>query len=62
MFLWVHPLRAQSLDIILAGGTVIDGTGAAGYRADIGLKGKRIMMVSRKPIRDTKARSAHRTG
>ena len=62
MLLWVHPLRAQSLDVILAGGTVIDGTGAAGYRADIGLKGKRIMMVSRKPIRDTKAKTIDISG
>ena len=62
MLLWVHPLRAQSLDVILAGGTVIDGTGAAGYRADIGLKGKRIMMVSRKPIRDIKAKTIDISG
>ncbi len=52
ILLWVHPLLGQSLDLILSGGTVINGTGAAGYRADIGLKGKRIILVSREPIRD----------
>ena len=37
-------------DIIITGGTVIDGTGRAGYRADVALRGDRIVRISRRAI------------
>jgi len=34
-------------DVVIRGGTVVDGTGAPGYRADVALVGDRIVRVSR---------------
>jgi len=39
-----------SYDLVVTGGTVIDGTGSAGYPADVAIAGGRIVRVSRKPI------------
>lgn len=36
---------AQSFDVLLRGGTVIDGTGEPGYRADVGINGDRIAAI-----------------
>ncbi|MEX2178895.1 MAG: D-aminoacylase [Gemmatimonadaceae bacterium] len=47
------PLAAQQppeFDVLIRGGTVVDGTGAAGYRADVALKGDRIALISRAPV------------
>jgi dihydroorotase/N-acyl-D-amino-acid deacylase len=44
------PIQAQTYDLIITGGTVIDGTGAPGFRADIGITGDRVTVVSRTPI------------
>lgn len=44
------PLRAQvaeRYDLLITGGTVIDGTGAARYAADVAIRGDRIIRVSR---------------
>jgi N-acyl-D-amino-acid deacylase len=40
-----QPSGAQSFDIIIKGGTVYDGTGAPARRADVGIKGDRILAV-----------------
>lgn len=50
------PLRAQSSSapptwsVLVRGGTVVDGTGAPGYRADVAWQGDRIVAVSRTPL------------
>lgn len=38
-------------DLLIAGATVIDGTGAPGYRAEVALQGDRIVRVSRSGVR-----------
>src|SRR5262249_42244868 len=37
--------KSQTFDIIIKGGTVYDGTGGAGVKADVGIKGDRIAAV-----------------
>ncbi len=37
-------------DIILTGGTVVDGLGNSRYKADLGIKGERIIAVSNEPL------------
>jgi dihydroorotase/N-acyl-D-amino-acid deacylase len=52
------PLAAQQLryDILIAGGTLVDGTGAPRYRADVAIIGDRVALVSRTAIPRTSAR------
>ena len=42
--------QAAKYDLLIAGGTVIDGTGAQRYRADVAINGDRIALISRRPI------------
>ena len=50
-------LRAAPVyDVLITGGTVIDGTGAPGFKADIALKGQRIVGISRAPLPRASAR------
>jgi len=54
---------APQYDLLITGGTVIDGTGAARYRADVAITGDRIALVSRDPIAPATARrTIHATG
>jgi N-acyl-D-amino-acid deacylase len=52
------PLQAQQpeFDVLIANGTVIDGTGSPRYRADVAIKGDRIAAIS--VVRITSSRAA----
>ena len=47
--------RTPEFDVLITGGTVIDGTGAPRYAADVALAGDRIALVSRQPIAPSRA-------
>ena len=55
---WFLPLalastataQGRAYDIVLRGGTVVDGTGAAAYRADVAIRGDRIARIAREGI------------
>ena len=49
--------RAQQpeFDVLISGGTIIDGTGTARYRGDVALKGDRIALISRVPVQRSRA-------
>jgi N-acyl-D-aspartate/D-glutamate deacylase len=40
-----HRVEAQQLDVLIRGGTLVDGTGAAARTADVGITGDRITFV-----------------
>lgn len=40
-----RAIAAQQLDILVRGGTLVDGTGSAARRADVGVRGERIVAV-----------------
>ena len=48
---------APTYDVIITGGTVIDGSGAPRFRGDVAIRGDRIARVSREPIE--RASAAH---
>lgn len=52
----VPAARAQTYDVLITGGTVVDGTGAAGVRADVAVVGDRIVRVSTTPLPRAQAR------
>ena len=54
---------AGPYDLLITGGTVLDGTGAAGVPADVALRGDRVVAVSRTPLpRDGARRVLDATG
>jgi N-acyl-D-amino-acid deacylase len=40
----------ETYDVLIVGGTVVDGSGAPGYPADVALQGERIVRISRTPL------------
>ena len=48
--------HAQEFDVLIRGGTVVDGTGVEGYTADVAVVGDRIVAVSREGIASSRAR------
>ena len=50
-----NPASAQSYDVLIVGGDIVDGTGLTRYRADVAISGDRIVAVSREGIDPSEA-------
>jgi N-acyl-D-amino-acid deacylase len=58
-----EPPPAAAYDLLIAGGTVVDGSGAPRYRADVAITGDRIALVSREAVpREGARRTIDATG
>ena len=50
------PAQQPRYDVLVVGGSVIDGTGARRYRADVAITGDRVAAISRRPLSPALAR------
>src|SRR5439155_18688317 len=55
-----RPVSGSTLDLLLRGGTVVDGTGAPRFAADVAVSGDRIVAVGK--IHSAAARTVDATG
>jgi N-acyl-D-amino-acid deacylase len=63
LFITAGPLAAQTYDVLIKGGSVVDGSGGDRYAADIAIQGDRIVAISREGIApSTAARVIDATG
>jgi N-acyl-D-aspartate/D-glutamate deacylase len=56
------PAPTPAFDLVLRGGTIVDGTGAPGFEGDVALKGDRIAKVVRGRLEGTGAREIDARG
>jgi N-acyl-D-aspartate/D-glutamate deacylase len=56
----VVAAQPPTFDLVIRGGTVVDGTGAARFRADVGIRGDRIARVERQGIPASEGRQTLR--
>ncbi len=56
------PARAADYDVLIRGGDVIDGTGSARHKADVAIKGDRIVAIGAIPANDHAARVIDASG
>ncbi|MEJ2205958.1 MAG: D-aminoacylase [Gemmatimonadota bacterium] len=57
LVLGAAPVAGQAYDVLVKGGTVIDGTGAPGFLADVAIEGGRVARVSTEGIAAAEART-----
>lgn len=59
---WATAAAAADYDVLIRGGTVVDGTGAARRKADVAVKGERIVLVGTVPASATADKVVDATG
>ena len=55
----VGACAPPAYEIVVVGGTVIDGAGSAGFRAEVAIRGDRIVAVFRSGVERAGARAGH---